>query len=120
MEQRAGRSVCMDSVHVCAYVCVCQVARGGGVLNWVNSGDGKTIWSNKSRGSPTSTNHMRSYQFAAGMLFASPQMSVCLPFKRMNECSLHSAGGSGVRQFKMDRGGIYREVVVQGRPREAL
>lgn len=79
-------------------ICVCQVARGGGVFNWVSSRDRKTIWSNKSGGSPTS---IRAYQFAAGMLFASPQMSMCLPFKRMNECSLHSAGGSGDGQVKM-------------------
>lgn len=72
----------------------------------MNSGDGKTIWLNKSRGSPTSTNHMRSYQFAAGMLFASPQMSMCLPFKRTNKCSLHSAEGSGVEQFKMAGGEV--------------
>lgn len=26
-------------------------------------------------------------------------MSMCLPFKQMNECSLHSAGGSGVEQW---------------------
>lgn len=31
-------------------------------------------------------------------------MSMCLPFKGMNECSLHPAGGPGVGQVKMAGG----------------
>lgn len=103
--------VCLHIFSVCTCmcvsvcVCVCQVARGGGALNggelW---GTERPFGKTKAEEAPLPRTTHVPINLQLGCSLPNPQMSMCLPFKRMNECSLHSAGGSGVGQVKMAGG----------------